>query len=105
MKGYDLICVLPFNAIFVRRDLFPLFEISDNRPCVLRTDTSAVTHLFSGYDGKIFLSGARKMPWHGMSLEKSRFQVVPSWARKYPPNYSRLHERLFYLLKRMRLFR
>jgi len=103
-KGYELICVLPFNAIFVRRDLFPLFEISDNRPCVLRTDTSHVTYLFSGYDGTIFLSGSCKMPWHGLSLDASRFQVLPSWARQYPENYSQFQKRAFNLLRRLRLF-
>ena len=104
-KGYELVCVLPFNAIFVRRDLFPLFKISDNRPCVMRTDTSAVTYLFSGYDGTVFLGGGRKMPWHELSLDKSRFQVLPLWARKYPPNYSRLRGQLFNLFKRLRRFR
>ncbi len=47
-KGYELVSVLPFNAIFVRREYFHLFGIHDNAPSTLRTDHADITYLFSG---------------------------------------------------------
>ncbi len=32
LKGYELICAMSFNAIFVRKDLFHKFGVEDNRP-------------------------------------------------------------------------
>jgi len=88
-KGYELIAVLPFNAFFVRSEYYDLFHIEDNRPEVLRTDLDAVTYLFSGYDGKLFLAGNRRLPWHGLELKESRIQPLPRFLRKYPLNYTK----------------
>jgi hypothetical protein len=98
-KGYELVCVLPFNAFFVKYEFFHLFEIRDNSPASLRFDTSAVTYFFSGYDGSIFLRGARRLPWHVLNLDEAKFQVFPRWLRQYPPDYSSL-QRLFYRIMR-----
>jgi FkbM family methyltransferase len=32
LKGYELICAMPFNAIFVKKDLFNIFGIKNNSP-------------------------------------------------------------------------
>jgi hypothetical protein len=98
LKGYELVSVLPFNAIFVDAKYFSLFEIADNRPESLRRDTSAVTWLFCGYDGTIHLSGAGRMPWHGLAYDEARLQLLPKILRTYPENYSRLQRRLLRLL-------
>ncbi len=45
-KGYELVSVLPWNAIFVRHEYFNLFLIGDNRPATLRQDRSLVTYPF-----------------------------------------------------------
>ena len=96
-KGYELVSVLPFNAFFVRSEYYPLFKIEDNSPEVLRTNLDAVTYLFIGYDGKVFLRGYKKLPWHGVELKESRIQPLPSFLRKYPDNYSKV-EKIAYLL-------
>lgn len=101
-KGYELICVLPFNAFFVRKRYFHLFQLESNTPQVLRTDLSAITYMFLGYDGKLFLRGACKMPWHGMALKESKMQPLPSYIRRYPGNYSRFKKFVFTIF---RLFR
>lgn len=80
-KGYELICVLPVNAIFVRKADFPVFEIRDNRPETLRKDESLVTQIFSGYDGTVFLRGCQKLPWHLIDLDEMSFQRIPRFLR------------------------
>ncbi|MEO6573957.1 MAG: FkbM family methyltransferase, partial [Polyangiaceae bacterium] len=87
-KGYELVSVLHFNAVFVKKEFFAAFEIESNAPAVLRTDLSSVTYLFSGYDGKIFLRGARRLPWHGIELDESDVQPLPRFLRRHPGLYS-----------------
>jgi hypothetical protein len=94
-KGYELVSVLPINAIFVRSEYFHLFGIRDNRPEALRKDADLVTHLFSGYDGRVFLRGGRKLPWHGVELKESEFQPLPEFLRRFPGEYTRV-KRLFF---------
>jgi hypothetical protein len=45
-KGYELICCLPWNALFVRDDLFPLYGIADNSISALRTYHGMVAYRF-----------------------------------------------------------
>jgi len=94
-KGYELVSVLEFNALFVRAEDFQVFEIDDNRPETLRADLSAITWLFTGFDGRVFLRGRQELPWHGMRMKESRLQVLPSFLQKYPPSYGSLRRRLF----------
>ncbi len=101
-KGYELVSVLTFNAFFVRSEYFDLFRIGDNRPEALRKDTSLVTHLFVGYDGRVFLRGYRKLPWHGLEMKESGFQILPKFLRAYPCNYSRLEKHLFSYFQSLR---
>lgn len=103
-KGYELISVLPTNAIFVGKEYFPLFGITDNRPHSLRIDSTLVTHFFSGYDGTIFLSGNRILPWHGVALDEKEFQVLPRWLRRYRRDFSRPQLWLFnFMYRKFRL--
>jgi hypothetical protein len=97
-KGYELVSVLPFNAIFVRKDFFPIYEISDNRPETLRVHKDLITYIFMGFDGTIFLRGLRKLSWHGIELSEAKFQILPKFLRKYPSNYSKVERFLFNLL-------
>jgi hypothetical protein len=101
-KGYELISVVGCNAIFVDSNYYPLFEITDNSIASLRGELYAVTHIFVGYDGKIFLRGRDLLSWHGVKLKESDFQILPSFLQKYPGNYSFLDKMFFaiYLLFR-----
>ncbi len=100
-RGYQLVAVLRFNAFFVRAEHFARFGIDDNRPEVLRTDTSQVTHIFHGFDGTVFLRGYRKLHWHGLELEEKRFQRLPRLLRRYPGNYGRTLLNLFRWYRRL----
>ncbi|MCP3958747.1 MAG: FkbM family methyltransferase [bacterium] len=101
-KGYELVAVLPFNAFFVRSEYFSRFGIADNRPEVLRTDTSRVTHIFHGFDGTLFLRGYSKIHWHGLDLDESRIQQVPKIFRRYPGTFGRTTMALFRWYRRLR---
>ena len=87
-KGYELVSVLSFNAFFVRKEYYPLFNMESNAPEVLRTDLDCITYLFSGYDGRIFLRGSCKLPWHGIELKESKVQHLPRFLQKLPCNYT-----------------
>ncbi len=101
-KGYELVSVLPFNAIFVRREYFPIFEISDNSPSTLRTHTQAITYMFSGYDGRIILRGHRRNDWHDIEIIEDDIQILPKFLQKYPLNYNWVERFLFNLLYKKR---
>ncbi len=93
-KGYELVCVEGVNAFFVKAHYFPLFEIDNNSVTALRVDLSAVTYLFIGYDGTIFLRGQKTMPWHcKLPLRASSMQRLPKPLRKFSDSYN-LVERL-----------
>jgi hypothetical protein len=99
-KGYELISVLRLNAFFVRSEYYPLFQIADNRPEVLRQNLDGITYLFSGYDGTIFLQGSMILPWHGIKLED--YQILPKFLRKYPGNYDKIELVMFGLFMKFR---
>jgi len=101
-KGFELVSVLPYNAIFVSRELFPAFEISDNSPTILRTHTQAITYMFSGYDGRLILRGHRRNDWHDMEIREDAIQILPKFLRKYPLNYNRVEKFLFNLFYKKR---
>lgn len=89
VKGYELVCVEGVNAFFVKSQYFPLFEIDDNSVATLRVDLSAVTYLFIGYDGTIFLRGQKTMPWHcKLPLKESSMQRLPKPLRKFSDSYN-----------------
>ena len=94
-KGYELISVLPCNAFFVKKEFYSLFEIELNSPEVLRIDDNAVTYIFSGFDGHVFLHGSCKLPWHDIEMKESKFQPLPYILRKFPGNYNLFQKIIF----------
>jgi len=98
-KGYELACVLPFNAFFIKAEYFPLLEIPDNSLNTLRTDKSNITYFFSGYDGTIFIRGNKSLSWIGIPLQESRMQHLPLWLRRYPGNYNYFQKQALKLYK------
>jgi hypothetical protein len=96
-KGYKLVSVSAWNAFFVRADYYPLFGIEDNSPATLRTNLDSVTHIFSGYDGTVFIRGSSKLPWHNIKLEEKKFQQLPKFLRIFPGNYQLIHKIFFKL--------
>ena len=54
-KDYEFVAVAGENVIFVDSTYFGLFGIRGNSIGVMRTDESAVAHVFCGHDGTISL--------------------------------------------------
>ncbi len=100
-KGYELVSVLLFNAFFVKKEYYPLFELESNAPEVLRTDFSEITYLFSGFDGQIHLRGNCKLPWHDIDMDESQLQPLPRFLRRHPGNYSKFQRKMFSVHKRI----
>jgi hypothetical protein len=94
-KGYELICVTRTNLFFVLSELYPAFGIQDNSLETLREDVSAVTHIFCGYDGTIFLDGLARCPWNGMRIDRRKVQQIPRILRTYTQNYSVFQKIIF----------
>lgn len=101
-KGYELISVLTINAFFVKKELFPLFEIESNDPSTLNSSTEYITYLSVGYDGKVFLNGSRALPWHGIRIKENKVQVLPKFLRKFSGNYNFLQRIIFRLYRKVR---
>jgi hypothetical protein len=97
-KGYELVSILRWNAFFVRKEYFPLFEITDNSAETLRKDLQGITHMFVGYDGTVFFEGAKRLPWHGIPMDTSRMQPLPRILRRTRDSYSKPRLILFLLL-------
>ena len=87
-KGYELVATTFVNALFVDAQYFPLCRIRDNSIAQLHQDLSAVTFLFHGYDGQMFLAGSSQLLWHNLPLQQEWFQLLPQHLRQYPDNYS-----------------
>jgi hypothetical protein len=87
-KNYELIAVTTTNGIFVEQQYFPLFNISKNEPEDMRTDSSLITYLFTGYDGTVFLGGNTRMNWHDINMLERRSQQLPWFLRRFPERYN-----------------
>ena len=101
-KGYELVCATAWNGCYVDSKYFQRFQIPDNSVRNLRRDLSYITHLFSGYDGKIMLAGNRKMLWHVLDIEEERVQMLPKSLIGFPADYSRVQNFFFKWLHRLR---
>ena len=102
-KGYCLVATTKLNAIFVEQRHFPAFNIADNSIEALRVDDSAVTYVFNGYDGTVFVRGLGEMGWHRLPYRESHLQQLPRWLRQYPDHYppwKRMIARLYRSLRK-----
>lgn len=105
-KGYEIIATTRSNALFVDRRYFSLFHIPDNSVEVMRNDLFRVTHTFVGFDGTVFFRGHCLLPWHGVPFDEKRQQLLPSFLRKSPYDYTRFEKfchRVFCSLRARRL--
>lgn len=101
-KGYELVATTRANSIFVDSKYFGLFGITDNSVEQIRSDRSLITHIFSGYDGTVFIRGCARLPWQGISYKESKVQQLPKWARKPAGNRNILREKLGRFYRRLR---
>src|SRR3569623_2043455 len=101
-KGYELVAVLPINAFFVKKELYPLFDIPPNDPEILNSHAEYITYLSVGYDGTVFVNGSKKLLWHGVDINENDVQVLPKFLRKFRGNYNILQKGIFWLYCKIR---
>ena len=101
-KGYELVCTTATNAIYVDVRFFKLFGIKDNSVRRMMTDESYITHIFSGYDGTVFVRGCGVIPWQGIAYKESRVQQIPRWATKRVGDRNILRRKMGKLFRRLR---
>jgi len=98
-KNYELVATTDCNAILVDDCYYSLFQIKDNSPHALRDNQRFVTHMFSGMDGEILLSGACYLPWHEIKIHASQMQIIPKILRHYPSEMSSFEKNIFKVYK------
>jgi hypothetical protein len=96
-KGYELVCVINWNAFFVRREHFEKFGISDNRPGSMYWAHEEM-RLVQGYDGTLFLCGNDKHYWKyqrdqtgvitNITITHEDIQVLPQGLRIFQPRHT-----------------
>ena len=101
-KGYELVCTTTTNAIYVDAKFFKLFGIKDNSVKRMMTDESHITHIFSGYDGTVFVRGCGVIPWQGIAYKESRVQQIPRWATRRVGDRNILRRKMGKLFRRLR---
>jgi hypothetical protein len=84
-KGYELVCLTGSNAIFVRTELFPAFDIADNSVARLRPNVGFEYHIFQLFDGTFVVGGQELMHWQALPLRQEKFQVLPRFLRRFDP--------------------
>ncbi len=83
-KGYELVAALNYNAFFVSKEDFPLFNIADNDIDDMHDCTNYETKIFQGYDGTLFLAGCDELLWKGIPIDQKDVQVLPkATMRRY----------------------
>ncbi len=100
-KGYELVAATS-NAIYVDAEYFNLFGIEDNSVEEIWTDNSALTYIFYGYDGTVFLRGLCELPWQKISCKESKVQQLPKWARKRIGDRNIFRKKLGKVYRRLR---
>lgn len=82
-KGYELVSTTTFNAFFVQRQLYPLFNIVDNDIDKMH-DVTMPTEFFQLYDGTLKIAGCTKLLWKRQAIPEHAIQVVPASERSFP---------------------
>lgn len=96
-KGYELVCVINWNAFFVTREHFAKFNIKNNAPEKMFLAEDEM-RLFQSYDGTLRLWNVEHFFWkhqinHAGKLENLRIsqgdiQVLPDHLRVFRPRHT-----------------
>ncbi len=101
-KEYELIAVESANAFFIKKEFKERFDIEEDSIEAIWTDRSAVSQIFFGYDGTVFLRGLSVHPWTQVPIRQSKMQILPSWARKRATGQSYIMKKLAKLYRRIK---
>jgi hypothetical protein len=82
-KGYDLISVSGWNAIFVQHEYFSLFKMRNNSADVMFDDQTYATKVFQLFDGRLEMVGQDCLMWSGIKFSSEDIQILPAEQRVY----------------------
>ena len=81
-KGYQLVCALSCNLIFVRAEEFGKFGIADNNLDAMRVDVPS--SIFSTFDGTLYNTlGTMGGRYKSVPVEPDALQVLPEDLRRF----------------------
>lgn len=84
--GYELIATTSHNAFFTKKELFPLFNISNNSIECMKARSPAELTVFQLYDGTLEFRGFKYLAWTGEKIKPRKLQVLPKYLRYYSTN-------------------
>lgn len=99
-KGYELVATTRTNCFFVKNQYFSLFDISENSPETLRTDNLWVSHIFSDYHGKLYITGGNICPWNGIRIDR-QIRQLPRSLQGFPSSMNFIRRKCLGLWKRI----
>ena len=79
-KGYELVCCTGWNAFFVEKEFYGLFNIKDNHIDKLYQPICD-GRIFHGYDSTVFVAGMPNLIWSQTAVDSSNFQVLSKEKR------------------------
>lgn len=95
-KGYELVCVINWNAMFVLKQHAELFHIHDNRPAQMFYPHEEM-RLFQAYDGTLHLYGNNNHYWKyqrdsegkitNIKISQHDIQALPDGLRIFQPRH------------------
>lgn len=85
-KGYELIATTENNAIFVRKEYFPLFNIENNSIDQMHPPSKSETYIFQLFDGSLAIRGNTHLLWSELPILEKRVQALPKILRYYETN-------------------
>ncbi len=85
-KGYTLISVLEYNAIFVRDDLVaPMGLVPANMEDLFKPFRhNFQTQIWQSMDGRLHLVGCNRLIWHNVTINEDKIQVLPRFLQINP---------------------
>ena len=98
-KDYNLIASTLTNLFFIDKSYSSLIYDKIISIDDLIDDKDITNYIFSGYDGSLQTSKPLKLGWHKIEVKNKKIQVLPSYLRNFPDDYS-FFQKIFFLIYR-----
>ena len=96
-KGYELVAATDPNAFFVKKELFPLFNMQsiEEKDLVKFIPERNLFKLYQLFDGTIVSVGNNTLAEYNVTLNWQKASPLPFFFRKFPPAMNPLQSFLF----------
>jgi hypothetical protein len=85
-KGYRLVSVLDYNAIFVREELIAQMQLvpASMEELFAPFKRRYQTQIWQSMDGRLHLLGCDRLIWHNVTINPNKIQVLPRFLQINP---------------------